>query len=352
MFSRRNNTPYSADSLLLTDADGRDMLVVVVKGSFVDQHGRWERIAEQPPLLYADEYWGDPAETSVRIPSNATMFKPCTDVVVQGHAYAPNGQATTEMELSFALGSLHKQVRVFGDRHWEKQTLGMRPSRPRPFEQLPLLYERSFGGRCPVAPDSDELTQFVSNPVGLGYFENASAALQQPLPNYEDPDELISSWKDRPPPAGFGPLAADWEPRRAYAGTYDEAWQRERMPLLPADFDDRFFNVAPADQQASGFLQGGEAGRLVGFTPDGEWTFTLPHDQIRSQIVLPMEVQQQIVANLDTVILQPDARVVQLVWRAQVRAPHPVTHLLHVDISSDQFPPQRQQRSRQAEVTP
>ena len=33
---------------------------------------------------------------------------------------------------------------------------------------------------------------------------------------------------------------------------------KTRQPLLPDDFDDRYFQFAPADQQAPAFLRGGE----------------------------------------------------------------------------------------------
>ena len=45
--------------------------------------------------------------------------------------------------------------------------------------------------------------------------------------------------------AAFGPVGRHWEPRVRYAGTYDDRWTEDRMPLLPKDFDDRFHNAAP-----------------------------------------------------------------------------------------------------------
>src|SRR5207302_3596070 len=52
----------------------------------------------------------------------------------------------------------------------------------------------------------------------------------QRVPNVEYPKSLIS-WK-QPRPAGFGPIARDWVPRVEFAGTYDEKWEQERLPLL------------------------------------------------------------------------------------------------------------------------
>ena len=36
----------------------------------------------------------------------------------------------------------------------------------------------------------------------------------------------------RPAPVGFGPLAPHWQPRCDFAGTYDQAWQQDRYPVL------------------------------------------------------------------------------------------------------------------------
>lgn len=52
------------------------------------------------------------------------------------------------------------------------------------------------------------------------------------------------------------------------AGTYDEAWRANRHPLLPEDFDSRFWQCAPEDQIARPFLRGDEAYTLTHLHPD------------------------------------------------------------------------------------
>ncbi len=64
------------------------------------------------------------------------------------------------------------------------------------------------------------------------------------LPNLEDPADPLLRWGQIAAPAGFGFVSPDWEPRASLGGSYDETWRRERMPLLPGDFDRRFFNAA------------------------------------------------------------------------------------------------------------
>jgi hypothetical protein len=237
------------------------------------------------------------------------------------------------MELSLSVGPLRKTLRVFGDRRWVRGLLGVSAGDPQPFETMPLVFERAFGGKCAVRPGKEEMAQEDRNPVGAGFATSAESAADRPLPNIEDPKNQVTGWRDRPPPSGFAFVSGDWLPRRAFAGTYDDAWQQQRMPLLPEDFDYRYFNVAPADQQVAGYLKGGERVELRGFAPE-VWSFDLPQDQIEVELLYPMEVLRKWPAVLDTVVLEPDLHRCQMIWRAKIPTPEPLTHVLHVDFQS------------------
>jgi len=129
--------------------------------------------------------------------------------------------------------------------------------------------------------------------------------------------KLISSPSDAPAPAGFAPVAPTWEPRRLYAGTYDAAWQAERAPFLPKDFDARFFQLAPTGL-TTGQLQGGEPVELRGLTPNGLLSFTLPFLDVRAEYRVERSVQERR-AILDTVTIEPDAGRLVMTWRAALR---------------------------------
>src|SRR5204862_3276586 len=101
---------------------------------------------------------------------------------------------------------------------------------PLPFTSMPLCWERAYGGKAPGS------TAFEPrNPIGRGFGETRQQLHDQRLPNVEDPAAPIRRWRDRPVPAGFGALAGHWSPRRERAGTYDEAWRRQKLPLFPDD---------------------------------------------------------------------------------------------------------------------
>jgi hypothetical protein len=314
MLQFRNQTPFTGTILLMPDIDGVDSLYTVVKATFL--MGEELALAEdQEPVRLAAEYHGEPDASSVRVPSDFSLMKPGTDIVLLGTAYAPDGRSTTEMDVSLSVGDLTKTVRVFGDRVWRTGT-GASISSPEPFDTMPLVWERAFGGSETVG---DELFAEVRNPVGAGFFvaEGETPLDGLALPNLEDPDDLIHSWKDQPTPACFAPIEAHWEPRRSYAGTYDEAWQQQRAPYLPDDFDSRFFQIAPPGLIADGYLQGGELVDVRGATAHGWLQFRIPLVQLAITYVVDGALEDR-PAVLDTVIIEPDADRFQLVWRAQL----------------------------------
>lgn len=316
MLQFQNTTPFAGTVALTPDVDGTDSLWTIVKGTF--SLSAEVTVAEkQVPIALADAFQGEPARTSLKSAADVALTKPGTDVLLLGTACAPGGRAVGQMDVSLAVGPVQKTVRVFGDRVWKSGLLGARLSPPEPFERMPLVWERAFGGSDVVEGDPPLVQAEDRNPVGAGFrVEGGKKALDGlRLPNLEDPRRLISSWKDRPAPAAFGPLAAHWEPRRTYAGTYDEAWQKRRAPYLPKDFDPRFFQVAPPGQVAPGHLKGGERVEVVGALPSGPLTFCLP--EVVVEVAYRLDGTDQLrQANLDTVVIEPDEARLVLVWRS------------------------------------
>jgi len=221
------------------------------------------------------------------------------------------------MDVSLRVGPVRKTVRIFGDRVWRAGVLASSPSPPEPFVNMPLVWERAFGGTDQSEGPSPQLEGEDRNPAGSGF---RSGKGEKPieglrLPNLEDPRRLISSWRERPAPAAFAPLCPHWEPRRTYAGTYDQQWIERRMPYLPKDFDNRFFQLAPPDLVAPGYLEGGEPVEIQGATPEGLSHFNLPRYRVR--VVYRLDnVRHMRPAHLDAVLIEPDEKRLVLVWRA------------------------------------
>ena len=145
------------------------------------------------------------------------------------------------------------------------------------FEKIPLVYERAFGGWDRDHPDPRKHSCEPRNPVGTGYRGAGGFVEGLRLPNLEDPRARIKSLGDRPPPAGFGFISPHWQPRAAFAGTYDEAWQKE--PRAAACPRTSIAGTSTPPRPAwlpPGYLRGDEPGLAVGVTPEGRMPFTLP----------------------------------------------------------------------------
>ena len=243
-----------------------------------------------------------------------------TDVVLIGSAYPPDGEAT-ELDVTLECGPVKKTIHVVGDRTWTKSVFSTAPSKPKPFAEMPLLYEHAFGGVDMTHKKESAWGQEGRNPVGRGFVANSGREdlAKMPLPNLEDPTAPLARTGDRPAPAGFGFLAPNWDPRKKYAGTYDDAWQNSRCPLLPADFDARFYNAAHPDLISKEFLTGGEPVRITNACKDEPvMSFRLPALAVQATFYVDGKVTEQ-ACNLDTVIIEPDLRRLLLTWRTKLR---------------------------------
>jgi hypothetical protein len=317
MLQIKNKTRFAATLFSSPAPDGVETLFAVVKGTF-GLGPRLEETELQTPIIMGDRFLGDPLKTSIVEPGDVSLVKPGTDVLLFGHAYGPGGRPTTRTEVSLRAGPIEKRIAVFGDRRWSGTVLA-RLSAPDPFEKMPLVWERAFGGIEPSSGDAPRVDGDDRNPVGTGFRSRTSSQKLDDVvpPNLEDPARLISSLGDRPAPAGFGAIGPHWKPRPSYAGTYDEAWLRRRAPYLPSDFDPRFLQVAPEDQQVPGYLRGGEPVEVSGATPSGVLRFNLPARRVDVLFRLDSGEERR-AANLDTVILRPDESRLVLVWRASL----------------------------------
>jgi hypothetical protein len=315
MLQLKNLTPFTAKIMLLGNRSGIDTLYAVIKATFTI--GDSLALADaQVPVILTDQHHGDPAASSIRVPSDVSLEKPGTDVLLSGSAWAPGGTPTWQTDVSMSVGPVAKSVRVFGDRVWDAGAAGAAVAWVTPFVRMPLTWERAFGGtdQTDKGPTAEP-----RNPVGAGFraANGAKPLAGLPLPNVEDPAALISSWKDAPAPAGFGAVSPHWLPRRTYAGTYDEAWQKTRAPYLPDDFDPRFCQIAPLGLVTGQHLRGGEVVDLRGVTPNGALRFVLPAVAVQATYRLDSGAESRSAA-LDTVLIEPDARRLIMVWRASL----------------------------------
>ncbi len=326
-----NTTAMQAGLALTTDREARDHCVVVIKGTFTFDKTGEARLAElQRALVYSDEHHGDPGTTSIRHECDFASVKSRVDLLVHGHAIAPGGRPVERMLVRLEMPSRQKDLLVTGERRWERGLLGLSATPPKPFTRMPLIYERAFGGSDHSHPDLKHQGTELRNPVGMGFRKNPQAVDSDgvPLPNVEHPKQPLERWNDAPPPVGFGVVGRAWLPRRSYAGTYDQHWLDKVYPFLPADFDPRYFQCAPEDQQLPS-LRGGELMRCLGMTESGSWTVKIPRVQVPVRFCFhDRKVDGE--PCLDTVLLDCDTREAVLTWRASVPLTKKLNHLREV----------------------
>lgn len=328
-----NKTPFVLENLFLVDEEFRPLVVPVVKATFViGRDGGCTRADKQIPLNMGGELWGEePEKSSYKYEPEVAFVKPATDVVLVGHAYADRAD-TKELRVALRVGPVTKDVLVLGDRIWFKTLGSVSMTKPVRFEKIPLIYERAFGGWDRDHADPRKHACEQRNPVGTGFRGAGGFVEGIRLPNVEDSRTPIKDFADKPPPAGFGFVSPHWQPRAALAGTFDEAWKKDRSPLLPKNFDRKHLNAASPGLIAPGYLRGDEKVAAVGVSPEGPLAFSLPGIAPPAvQVTLTNGPAKPVPMALDTVIIEPDDRRVMLLWRGNLvlrTGPHDVREIV------------------------
>lgn len=324
-----NSTPFEALGVPYVAPDGREVVIAIVKASFVvSNDGRALLADEQTPVRICDFVFDREKDSSIRHPSDVAPRKVGADVIVVGEAVART--PTKVMDVAFQAGGRTVSLRVHGPRVYYRAAGKIAVGPAAPFERRPILYEYAYGGH---SDDYGVLER--KNPVGCGVAKNPADLVDHPAPSIEHPAKPITSASDKPDPVGYGAIGSHWHPRSEYVGTYDEVWRKTRMPLLPTNFDPRFFNVAnPALQFEQGFRPGASFS-ILGMHEDGLFRFELPAlpivlfgktDDGRTLSARPP---------VDTVLIEPGKRRVELTLRHAFPQGRGKTQLREVRINVD-----------------
>jgi hypothetical protein len=329
-----------------TDAERKMIFSLILKRTYdIQGRGILVRSEQTPELRRIDEYYegGDPEWATVKFEAELAPYKPYTDIVVIGKAYAAHGAPAQQMDVSVSVGGKTKTIRVLGDREC-RYNPGRSPTftDPIPFREMEIRYERAFGGKDEI---SDPLTPlaYPRNDMGCGLvLKNVRERVEGlPLPNLEDPADLLSPyriiledpyrWNSLPLPQGFGWQHRAWYPRSSFAGSMppyldsDEVMREEILGLVPkrqAALSRQFklpsfhpyFNNGASPGLIFRALTGVEPIKLIGLTPSGLLGFTLPGDTPRLMLDIGLD-ENELYPVLHTVCIRPDEMQVDLVWR-------------------------------------
>lgn len=306
------------------EPSGRELLVVVIKGTFrFPQAGeRADHFAlheEQMPLVMADTFTGEPGFSAPVYETDFAPRKPRCDILLLGSANAPQGRPARRVEVGLRVGKWSKAFAVVGQRRWDCGLGSPSASDPEPFVRQPISYDVAFGGTDSRHQDPLEHAAYMLNPVGKGFHKHTKSEWIDgaPLPASEELGRAVSDPRGDYRPMAFGPVGRGWSPRYRFAGTYDDRWLADHFPFLPPDFDDQYFQAAPLDQQMplESFGHGQVEVLLVNLTPEGRTRLIIP------ELIAPVHVfpkngeREDYTATLDTIVIEPDALRYSLTWR-------------------------------------
>jgi hypothetical protein len=313
-----NTTRMTAGYTLALEPSGRELLVVVVKGTFripAEPGGRLQLAAEQVPLVTSDVFHGEPGRSAPKYEVDLAPRKLFCDLLLNGCAYAPEGRPAERVTVGLRLGEWSKSFSVVGDRAWLVDG-GVRASEPAPFTQMPISYDCAFGGVDLRHEDPARHAAFAANPAGRGFARaEVIAGLDgAALPNTEELEAGVARPNGEYRPMALGAVGRSWDPRRRHAGTYDQDWLDHVAPFLPADFDDRYYQAAPPDQQLP-LPVGEQTVSLLNLTPDGRRDFVLPAFDAPFAVTTRKGGREELTASIDTILIEPDLERVMLTWR-------------------------------------
>lgn len=360
-----NRTPHAASQFDMVDQFGEAFHVVVARMGYTlgpcgaDGLASLLPMVRQSPLATQDRHLDGDTQAGTVQESDFAPYKPRCDVIVNGVAHAPRGQAMPQFLVNLKVRSekktlIDKTLQVSGERAFRKKavltrlaqgcariaTVGLlRPnpwqlSAPEAFLQLPLHYAYAYGGQCRIEADDCNAAAHDScqaNPLGRGFarhwYLDAKQINEVPAPRITDaslPCTAAQFWQG----AGGG-----WLPRRALAGSIvvKDQWDADEVPALPEDFDFAYWNSTPPDQQCP-HLAGREQFTLTNLCRHDHRSARIdPRGNTVLHFALPEQVLCLLLADkndqllvwrlaIDTVLIDPQASTVELVWRAIVPA--------------------------------
>jgi len=317
-----NQTRYVSEFTMGMDKTGREFLSLVVKGTFdfpanAQQEPTPSKV--QTPLVMADEFTGEPGYSATLWETDFAFRKKACDVILNGCAYAADGKPSKVVRVGLKVGKWSKLFDVFGHREWRTMGPATMATDPVPFYKQRFSYDNAFGGVDRLDPDDKLPGAYLPNPVGIGWATGRNHARLPglALPNTQAIGEDITTPYGDYTPMSFGPVSRAAPQRLKYAGTYDQNWIDNIFPFLPADFDERYFQMAPKDQQIPLPAKGTEIG-LANLTPAGREVFRLPETGLPLTVFRKRNKVFDQVVRPDTLLFDPEARKFSMVWRIDI----------------------------------
>ena len=355
------NHDFQARQISGKSPSGQYILAVVAKRTYqIQKDGRCVQAAETKPLVEELHYYPDLSDV-LQQDIDLYAYKPFTDVVIQGHAYAP--RSVSQFDVDIQVGKWKTSMLVLGDRQLSMSRSGMlKFSEPAQVEKVPLRYDFAYGGIDQVAERQFQLPpeeyvkhlppeinlidgspyRYPRNPAGKGYLIEAteeSVAMTQ-LPNLEDPDHRLlpdrlalgntERWLEMPLPRATDWVNPAWFPRVAYFGFFqlpshipnrvheiEKDWA-DQILLRTGSYAERFSfrctNGASLGLQLP-YLVGHERISMTHLFPGlPRFEFKLPGQPPELWVDGRKGHMKEAIPTLQSVVIRPDEFEVDLIW--------------------------------------
>jgi hypothetical protein len=313
-FELTNQTPLAAMASPHTDHHGQAGILVVAKGTWRLRSGKLAAAEQQVGLnkkqlmLRLGDIVQDELQLKVlkdRLDEEIVWLdhdlsppKSAFDVIVAGYVTPPANYREASVDAGIRIGGHTASLRAHAPRYWDAGLIGTKAKPIAPIvTRLPLTY--AFA----------DWTSGFPNEVKPG-----ALAL---LPWIEASDCPAQYRKHASKVAGFGFWPENARHRQPLAGTYDDAWKQKRSPLLPTDFNPRFYNSAHPDLQLPTALKAGTPIRLVHLAEEQVIDTVMPTLSLAVQSTnaggstgAPTELKP------DTLTIEPEHDRLCMIWRA------------------------------------
>jgi len=329
-----NETGIEAGWTMGFQKDGREIVVIVAKATYDIPRtaGHQPNLSStQEKLVEYDQFSGEPGFSAITHEVDYAHHKPFCDVLVIGNAYAPMNKPVQSVPVALHVGPIRKQFEVIGERFYESSFLGAKVSPPAHFRKMPVSYDLAYGGTDSEPNKPEKIETFLDNPVGVGFYplSDGNARDRKPLACSQEFGKPTNDHNSSYRPMALGPIGRNFRERHLFCGTYDQNWIEERAPFFPDDFDSRYFQSAPKDQQMP-YPKGGESILLENLSQVGRINFSLPRKDMPVLFLPHRQKAHESHAVVDTIVIEPDLERFTITWRTSIQLTHSCFDLFQV----------------------
>jgi hypothetical protein len=308
-----NQTSLPALLYPYRDPKGRTRMLLITKSTWRIDSGRLAPAEQQIGIFLRPQtlYLGDldlhqtqrqaldkrEAEEVVWLDHDLVPPKPVFDLLVAGYVTPPDNHHKPKIEASVRIGNHQSTLEAHVPRYWKPGLINHTPEPlSKTLHRVPISYALAdWSAGFPLEPESEQM---------------------QLLPWLQRPGVTCRRKRHDMHPAGFGYWPENAEHRKCYSGTYDEAWQWQRMPDLPDDFNDRFFNVAHPELQLMQTPAPGMEIELTHLSETPRLSFGMPHLSLVAQVTtLGGNLLPPAPLRPDTLTIEPDQSRMSLIQR-------------------------------------